>query len=577
MPSRILTTAAALALVLIQYPFSSSARQPVFPSQCSASSNPAGNDTPQRLTPEGVLQLRALLAGLTSVTPRDKPVDKFAIEAQEFYACLDYSLPWISSGQPTEQARKVIEELKHADEKGLYPEDYGGTLWDARIAAFLNSNQLSEELEIHFDLDLTLSAMWFLSDLHVGRVNPQDLHFELDTGGKSLDLSEFLQRELIHVADIDAGVESVEPQFLAYRRTLQALHRYLTLARNDSGETLHAPSRSFRVLGSYDGLPRLVKLLQTLGDLDSSETKNWNTYDVEISAAVRRFQQRHGLNPSGLLDARTLAQLNTPLSHRVLQLQLALERWRWLPQTFTRPPIIVNIPEFRLYAVEKDHHVAFSMKIVVGRAYHHETPVFESEIKSVIFRPYWNVPFPIQRDELAPLVEKDPLYLTKNSYEVTDSQGRLIANADQAPELKDKLRSGGWLLRQRPGPENSLGLLKFDVPSTHDVYLHGTPAQELFARSRRDFSHGCIRVENPIALAAWVLRGNRDWTTDRIHSAMEGDETLRVNLDKPVPVWIVYGTAVVHETGEILFFQDIYGHDAALVRALELRDSRAAY
>ena len=566
-----------IAATLVVFPFahvSDSPREGQFAarSRCSATYAAEGNQLPQKLTPVGVARLRALLELPDSSDEQAPTSDMFGSEVQEFYACLGYSLPWISDGKPTVQALRIVEELKHADEKGLNPRDYDGTLWAARLAAISNSNDSSEDAEITFDLDLTVSIMRFLSNLHIGRVNPQSLQFDLSTNGKSLDLPEFIQRELINASDTDAAIESVEPQFLAYRRTLQALHRYLEFAQSDSGELLPPPSNPFHVGDTYVGLARLVTILQTLGDLHAVDTKPRTAYDAAISAAVKRFQRRHGLDPSGLLDARTLIQLNTPLDHRVLQLQLALERWRWLPQNFSRPPIIVNIPEFRLYAVNEYHHVVFSMNIVVGRAYRHETPVFTSEIRSVIFRPSWNVPLTIQRHEIVPQMRKNPDYLTENSYDVVDSHGRPVENAEDSPALKNKLRSGEWWLQQEPGPDNSLGLVKFDLPTTHDVYLHGTPAQELFARSRRDFSHGCIRVEDPAALAAWVLRDDPRWTSENIQSAMSAGETSRVNLNQPVPIWILYGTAVVHEDGQVFFFEDIYGHDAALERALEKRN-----
>jgi murein L,D-transpeptidase YcbB/YkuD len=291
-------------------------------------------------------------------------------------------------------------------------------------------------------------------------------------------------------------------------------------------------------------------------------------YEGSMVDAVKHFQERHGLDPNGWIDARTLRELNTPLSRRVVQLQLTLERWRWLPQDFRGPTIFVNIPEFRLHAVDAHHHVVFSMNVVVGRSYRHQTPVFEGEIKALTFRPYWNVPIGIQREELLPEFEKRPSYFADNAYEIVDASGTLIQEDPNSEAIKDQLRSGQLYLRQRPGPINSLGLLKFEMPNPFDVYLHDTPATELFSRSRRDFSHGCIRVEDPVGLAAWLLRDNPEWTPDRVRSLMNGEETLRVNLDKPVAIWVLYGTAIVLEDGLVRFFRDIYGNDAALERAL---------
>jgi len=245
-----------------------------------------------------------------------------------------------------------------------------------------------------------------------------------------------------------------------------------------------------------------------------------------------------------------------------------MERMRWLPHEFDRPPAVVNIPEFRLHADNEEYHWIFSMKVVVGRAYRHQTPVFSSQIVSLTFRPYWDVPSSILRAELIPHLEKDPLYFYKNSYEVVDKEGNVASQGEVSESMKKRLRSGELRVRQRPGAENALGLLRFNIPSPYDVYLHGTPATELFARSRRDFSHGCIRLEDPVALAKWVLRDEPEWDEEKIRSAMNGEETFQVRLKRPTPVLILYSTAVVMENGEIRFFDDIYGQDADLEQVL---------
>jgi murein L,D-transpeptidase YcbB/YkuD len=321
----------------------------------------------------------------------------------------------------------------------------------------------------------------------------------------------------------------------------------------------------------------LTRLLVLLGDFPETEKKVKApvVHERGLVAAVKRFQQRHGLDPNGLIDAQTLKDLNTPLSRRVLQLQLTLERLRWLPHQFQRPAIFVNIPEFRLRAVDEQYHWVLFMKVVVGRAYRHQTPVFASDIKSVIFRPYWNVPLSIVRAELLPHINRDAAYLAKNAYEIVDPTGTAVVQDAISAQVKRQLRSGRLGIRQIPGPNNALGLLKFDFPNPHEVYMHGTPAMELFSRSRRDFSHGCIRVEDPVALAAWLLRDKPKWTADGIRAATLGEETFRVDLEKPVPVLIVYGTAVVMEDGEVHFFRDIYGQDAALEQSLLRRFSAA--
>jgi murein L,D-transpeptidase YcbB/YkuD len=539
------------------------------PARSSPGARRSAQSAAQPLTPEGVVELQREIKVLATTGSAEIAEAGFAHDAQALYSALGYSLAWVAGNQPTSQARQIIEELKHADEKGLQPEDYDGPSWDVRVAAFMPAKRPSDTEKIAFDVSLTFSTMRFLAHLHHGRVNPDSLHFALSPQRKPFEVSEFLRANLLHTADVHTAVGSVEPQFFAYRRTLDALHTYLALARKESGSPLPRALEGIWLGDSHPALPLLAQRLQLLGDLGASQSQEKHLYDRDIQSAVARFQSRHGLDANGNLDRATLDQLNTPLARRVLQLQLTLERWRWLPQTFTVPPVVVNIPEFRLYAFREDHRVAMDMNVVAGRAYRHETPVFTSSLRSVVFRPYWNVPLTIQRNELLPEIDSHPNYLADNTFEIVDAGDQVPVNADDPQERDRKLKSGEWLLRQKPGPRNSLGLVKFELPNPYEIYLHGTPAQELFAKSRRDFSHGCIRVEDPVALAVWILRGNPEWSEERIRSAMNGEATVRVNLKEPIPVWILYGTAVVREDGEVHFLEDIYGHDAALERALE--------
>jgi L,D-transpeptidase YcbB len=374
--------------------------------------------------------------------------------------------------------------------------------------------------------------------------------------------------------DIASRVQDVEPPFPAYRRTILALQKYRELAHEDGGESLPVAGKTIQPGDSYLGVPRLFRLLRLLGDLPPGATAPSSTvYQGTLLEAVNRFQGRHGIESTGIIDEETLKALNIPIARRVTQLELTLERWRWVPHEFVRPPIVVNIPEFRLHADDESYHWVLSMKVVVGTAYRHQTPVFASEIRSVIFRPYWNVPLGIQRDEFIPKIEENPAYLAENSYDIVDSKGNVVDEDPARDEVKDKLRSGQLGIRQRPGPDNALGLVKFDFPNQFDVYMHGTPSTDLFSKSRRDFSHGCIRVEDPVSLSQWILRDRPEWTAKNIRDAMYGESTVRVALLKPIPVLVVYGTAVVMEDGEVHFFDDIYGHDAALERSLATGDS----
>lgn len=495
----------------------------------------------------------------------------FRVQVMKFYERGAFSLAWIRGDQASSQARAMVEQFKQASMKGLNPEDYDASRWDSRLAKIQSAGSPAPEADrVHFDLALTVCTMRFISALHVGRVNPRHFKFGLDAGPKKYDLPELLRTRVIEAADVNAVIDQVEPQYRGYRRAEAALAAYLKLASEGDGPPLPLPGRAVRPGDSYPAMSQLIHRLQQIGDLAPGAEEGANTavYQGATVDAVEHFQRRHGLEPDGVLGKATITQINQPLSLRVMQLQLTLERYRWIPPGFQQPPIVVNIPEFRLRTLRGQPPEFLSMKVVVGRAYRHRTPVFANKMRYVIFRPYWEVPLSIQRAELVPKIRRDPDYLAANNYEVVNSAGELVTDGYVSDEVLSGLRSGEFNIRQKPGPNNALGLIKFMFPNPYNVYMHGTPATELFSRARRDFSHGCIRVEDPVALAAWVLRGKPEWTVERIRAAMNGDQTFQVNLDHPIPVLILYSTAVVEPDGEVHFFEDIYGLDATLEKVL---------
>ena len=353
-----------------------------------------------------------------------------------------------------------------------------------------------------------------------------------------------------------------------YKRTLGALERYRVLASQDDSSILAETKKPVERGDHYAGVPRLIRLLTLVGDLPAVDAPISDVYDATLIAGVKRFQARHGLEADGRLGKGTLAQLNTPLSFRVHQLELALERWRRIPYDPVRPGVQLNLPEFRLRAFDAGHQPALEMNIVIGKARKLQTPLLSSEIETVLFRPYWNVPFSIQRKELIPHIKRDPSYISENDFELVTPKGLVVAQDAVSDTLLAQLRSGTLRLRQRQGPKNSLGLIKFVFPNDYDVYMHDTPAKSLFARARRDFSHGCIRLEKAADLAEWALREEPGWQQDRIQAAMQGTESIPVKLKHPIPVMTIYVTAVVLENGEVHFFDDIYGQDAAFEKEL---------
>jgi len=492
----------------------------------------------------------------------------YRVQVQKFYEPTGYALAWIQNLKPTSEAEVMISAFSEARSKGLTPADYDSLRWPSRIEKLRST---SPGDLARFDLALTVSVMRYISDLHLGKVNPRYFHFGFDVEHNKYDLSRFVRERLVNSPDVESALATVEPPFDGYRRTEKALRQYLELAQQDDGSRLPSPKQRIAVGGRYSGIQRLQRLLCLVGDLKpaSCVAEESDVYTVAISNGVKHFQNRHGLEANGTLDQATLRELNVPLSERVAQLRLTLERWRWLPHEFSQPPTVVNIPEFRLRVFDQNDNVVLAMNVVVGRAYRRQTPVFAKNMTHVIFRPYWNVPRSIQRTEIVPSIERDRSYLSKKNYEVVTHGGEVVTDGPINDDILQRLRTGNLEVRQRPGITNALGLVKLMFPNEYNVYLHSTPSPELFARPRRDFSHGCIRVEKPIELVTWVLRNNPGWDSARVEGAMQsGKDNYQVNLSKPIPVLILYGTAVVDDNDEVHFFDDIYGHDATLRRTL---------
>jgi len=409
-----------------------------------------------------------------------------------FYAPTNYAPTWVQGAQPIPQALSMIELFKNAWKKGLEPEDYDASRWDGRLQTL----QASDSAVARFDVVLTLCTMRFVSDLRIGRINPQHFKFALSVELKKYDLGHFLRDRLLPATDVPVVLEGVEPPFAGYRRTEAALDRYIELARQDDNEKLPASAKAINIGETYAGVPRLTRLLVLVGDLPPGATPSPNSqlYDNVLAEAVKRFQRRHGLTDDGRLGAETLKQLNVPLSERVRQLQLALERWRWLPPEFSSPPIIVNIPDFHLRALDENNNVGLNMRVVVGKSMRTQTPVFSRDMTYVVLRPYWNVPPSILRGEIVPAIQRDRSYVAKKRYEITSNGGDVVTSGEVSDDVLSDLKAGKLKIRQKPGPTNALGLVKLMFPNEYNVYLHSTPAPELFARTRRDFSHGCIRV-----------------------------------------------------------------------------------
>jgi murein L,D-transpeptidase YcbB/YkuD len=523
----------------------------------------------QTLSASGVPALHGIVDSGRNADLRWPDFTPYKTEVAKLYETNGYSLLWVQNGRVRPQGLAVIELLQKANAKGLDPEDYDGSRWQARLTKL--EQKPSEQDLASFDTAITVSAMRYIRAIHCGRVNPKEFKFQLDTEGLQLPLSEFLQTQVVNAGDPAAEIQQLEPPFLGYRKLLALLPVYEGYANRVEGEKLPPVTKTVRPGQPYAGVARLGQFLQVIGDIPAGAQLNPTAtiYEGVLVDGVKHYQDRHGEAPTGNLDTRTINELNTPPAARIRQIKLTLERWRWLPHSFSQPPVVVNLPEYRARAMNPDGTVAFYKNVIIGKAYGHKSPIFEKEIQYVVFRPYWDVTPSIQRGEVVPHIQKDPNYIAKNHFEVVTPTGEVVTDNQVSPEVLEGIKSLHLMVRQKPGETNSLGLVKIIFPNPDNVYLHGTDAPGLFSQDIRDFSHGCIRVENPADLVAWVLRNNPGWDLERVKATMNGDKNnLQVNLTTRIPVLIVYGTATVNEENQIRFFDDIYGYDAELDKAL---------
>jgi L,D-transpeptidase YcbB len=488
-----------------------------------------------------------------------------------FYQPAGYKLVWIRDRQPTPQALELIQIFQNADQEGLNPDDYDALRWTDRLTALKGPDQ--DDDEARFDAALTICIMRYISDLHIGRINPQNMGFEFNVSSKKLDLPHFVRERLVNGSDLRSELIAVEPPFKYYQRLRAAMQHYMELNKTGDGEKV-LDAGPISPGDQYTGIPGLAKRLQMFGDLPDTVTipPDSTVYQGPLVDAVKHFQNRLGMEPTGNFDYKTLVELNKPLSDRIEQMQLGLERLRWLPYTFKEPPIIINVPEFRLYAFNEKSEVGLTMRVNVGEDYNHQTPMFEGNIQYIVFRPYWTPPPNILKNEIIPDMEKTPS-LTDLNLELVSAGGKVINSGDVTPALLQQVKSGRLTVRQPPGPENGMGLVKFIFPNSYDVYIHDTPASlDMFSKAaegeegelKRVSSHGCIHLQYPDKFAAYVLRNTPGWDLDRVQKAMhDGKDNLQVNIT-PVPVLIFYLTAVAEDDGEIHFFRDIYDHDREL-------------
>ena len=485
----------------------------------------------------------------------------------------EQGLLWFEGKRPSLQARQAVELLATSATHGLEPQDYNAS---ALRQAILNAaHGVPQAITVErMDQALTSAMEHYLKDVHQGRIDPKKIQHNFNSPRRAFDPAAYLQTALAAQRLPQAAAEAA-PHLPLYEDLRKALAYYRERGDDPAWQqplpALSGGARKVAKLAPgqrYAGLSVLAQRLVALGDL-APDVALPAKYEGLLVQAVQSFQMRHGIAADGVIGKSTLVQLQVTPAARARQIELALERLRWTPFKQGARMIVINIPEFmlRAYEVEGEHiHVRQEMKIVVGRALDKRTPLFNEEMRFIEFSPYWNLPPSIARAETIPQLRRDPGYLAREGMEFVSADGTVVDRAVTPARLKGVL-AGQWRIRQRPGPKNALGDIKFVFPNTDNIYLHHTPALNLFERERRDFSHGCIRVEKPVALAKFVLGNMPQWSEERIKKAMSKGESSTLRLTEPIPVVIAYETALVKDGG-VYFFEDIYGLDRRLDAAL---------
>jgi murein L,D-transpeptidase YcbB/YkuD len=481
---------------------------------------------------------------------------------RQLYQDRDYRTLWLDGRRVKASARDLIETLCHAEREGLRARDYDLAGLRTELQQLRAAKDPDPAALAALDLRLTRSFLDYGADLLAGRLDPQAVDNGWYITARRAAVDSMLRKSL-RFESFDDMIAPLRPRQREYKELVEALKDYRELEAN--GGWLPVPGGKKLVRGSEGAqVEHLRRRLHLTGELRNAGGRP--VYDDDVARAVALFQERHGLPVDSAVGPATLAALNVPVESRIRQIELNLERYRWLPSHFGKRYILVNIPDYRLYAYD-ERKEAFAMRVIVGDEYGNATPVFADSMTYLVFRPQWDMPRRILVDEVIPKVRDNIYYLAEHGYEVIDTARNEVVSDPSTIDWSDLDTANiHFRVRQKAGAGNALGNVKFMFPNQYSIYLHDTPADHLFDRRERTLSHGCVRVEDPVKLAMYVLKDQGDWDEHKIREAMQPSdsgevEPVPVDLKNPVPVYLVYLTAFVRD--EVLHFRnDPYRKDA---------------
>ena len=505
-------------------------------------------------------------------------------ETQAFYRRRDFQPAWIQIGwfggrRVRSEGEALLECLRHAWQEGMDPAEYPVDELEQQFEKVSRSTTPATELA-WLDAKLSWAFLEYAAHLYRGRVNPKKISPAWQVAPHNRQLAVLLEDALAHNS-ICGDLAKMRPALPEYAALREALGVYYRIAQ-EGGWPLVSETHSLRKGNRGEAVNLLRKSLARHGDLPLPLPDGSSIFDESLASGVRTFEARHGLPVDGIADPEMLFILNTPVGTVIRQIELNLERMRWLPENLGRRHLRVNIPNYHLQIIE-DSRTALEMRVVVGKG-ENPTPVLSDQITHVTFNPYWNIPESIALKETVPLLLKDKKYAEKHGIQVVmkaDQEEIVDSTKISWKEAIHDANAFPYVLRQQPGPGNALGKVKFMFPNRFNVYLHDTPTRHLFRETQRDYSHGCVRVEHPAELAEYLLKETPGWNADRIKNAMQSSEEVSVSLANPLPVHIVYWSVWVGKDGKLQRRPDIYDLDTTqdrlfVQRALRKRQVRPA-
>ncbi|WP_276495928.1 L,D-transpeptidase family protein [Pontibacter litorisediminis] len=499
----------------------------------------------------------------------------------QFYGDRNYKLAWFKDNELVPQAEKFLGVIDSSNVEGLNPEKYKLVNFKEMFQKYKQLDpQDSTRLQLQQQIDVALTASYFnyASDFYRGRVDPtsqNNVNWEVKKN--KIKLHKALQT-ILQERESTYPYYEFEALHAGYTRLRDALQHYRSIQEKGGWPKIELGAK--KTLQKGDSAQAVATIRQRLNPdqpIDLKDKRNW-FFDGKLEAQVKKFQMLHGLSQDGVIGGKTLSTMNVPIEDRIEQIMINMERWRWIPKrmvpkSLDQKYIWVNIPEYKLYVyedpnndpeAEREYKEVLNMRVVVGKTMN-ATPIFSEKMEYVVLAPYWNVPNSIVEREIKPKMMNNPNWLETQNMEIVtkEKNPKPVSPYDIDWESVTE-KNFQYMVRQKPGPKNSLGQIKFLFPNEHAIYLHDTPADALFSQTQRGFSHGCVRLEKPVELAKYVLQGMPEWDEQSIREVMHGDEEKWITLPKKIQVYLVYFTSWVDEDGNVHFREDLYGHDKTL-------------